>query len=340
VLLNAIRKLKHDVANGFTFVEGPVSGAYLDGDAESLNECDADVVEGSVLHPIPVQPAPLSGFTDFLDGIQRAEVKLYHNTVPIVYAYGAAAVRRRADRQMRTLRTDGADWLIEREALFYPSRYVTPDDLAGIGAATEQLIDTTPAGSEPLPLFPPLLYSRAGQHVNRWREGIERELASRWCRGAWGNGETGTRGNGEALHREDYLLVDGSITLSPELAGCSNAIGLIKSHRTRFFDGDESRVVLELKVGERTSVFEPRTRNLTPVRSFYLRLRPHDQRDIFWGLVRVEIARTHDFAFADVVSGWLLAETAPISLPDARWDRLIYPIRDCEQFLRARAPQL
>ena len=115
---------------------------------------------------------------------------------------------------------------------------------------------------------------------------------------------------------------------------------MIKSHRTRFFDGAESRTILDLKVGERTSVFEPRTRNLTPVRSFYLRLRPHDQRDIFWGLVRVEMARSHAFAFADVVSGWLLAETAPISLPDARWDRLIYPIRDCEQFLRARAPQL
>lgn len=324
MLLNAIRKLRYDVANGFTFVEGPVSGAYLDSDVESLGECEASVVEGDLLRPIRVQPADHSGFTDFLDGIQRAEVKLYHSTVPIVYAYGAAAIRRRSERQMRTLRTDGADWLTEREALFYPSRYVTPADLAGAGAASDQLVDTTPAGSEPLPLFPPLLYARAGQHVNRWREGIERELASRWC-------QAGIEG---------WLLVDGSLTLSPELASCKKAIGLIKSHRTRFFDGDEARTILDLKVGERTSVFEPATRNLTPVRSFYLRLRPHDQRDIFWGLVRVEMARTHDFSVADVVSGWLLAETAPISLPDARWDRLIYPIRDCEQFLRARAPQL
>ena len=324
MLLNAIRKLKHDVANEFTFVEGPVSGAYLDGDAESLSECDADVVEGSVLRAIPVASATDSGFSNFLDGIQRAEVKLYHNTVPIVYAYGAATIRRRVDRQMRTLRTDGADWLIEREALFYPSKYVTASDLAPTGASTQQMVDTTPAGSEPLPLFPPLLYARAGQHVNRWREGLERELAARWCQHA----------------ADEYLLVDGSITLSPDVAACKHAVGLIKSHRTRFFDGAESRTILDLKVGERTSVFEPRTRNLTPVRSFYLRLRPHDQRDIFWGLVRVEMARSHAFAFADVVSGWLLAETAPISLPDARWDRLIYPIRDCEQFLRARAPQL
>jgi hypothetical protein len=324
VLLNAIRKLRHDADSVFTLVEGPVSGAYFDGDAESLSECEADVVEGSTLAPIRVRAAAQSEFSDFLDGIQRAEVKLYHQTVPIVYAYAAATIRRRVDRQMRTLRTDGADWLTEREALFYPSRYVDAAQLSDVGAARNQLIDTTPPGSDPLPLFPPLLYARAGQHVNRWRESIERELAVRWC---------------SDVHH-DWLLVDGSQTLSPELAGCSRAIGLIKSHRTRFFDGDEARTILDLKVGERSSVFEPRTRNLTPVRSFYLRLRPHDHRDIFWGLVRVEMAREHEVAMADVVSGWLLAEIAPISLPDVRWDRLLYPIRDCEQFLRARAPQL
>ena len=324
MLLNAIRKLRHDPASAFTLVEGPVSGAHFDVDAESLSECDADVVEGSELRPIRVTAAGASDFSDFLDGIQRAEVKLYHQTVPIVYGYAAATIRRRTDRQMRTLRTDGADWLIEREALFYPSRYVAADQLGDVGAARSQLIDTTPPSSEPLPLFPPLLYARAGQHVNRWRESIERELANRWC----------------SANIEGWLLVDGSLTLAPELAGCARAIGLIKSHRTRFFDGAEARTVLDLKVGERTSVFEPRTRNLTPVRSFYLRLRPHDHRDIFWGLVRVEMARSHELAMADVVSSWLLAETAPISLPDLRWDRLLYPIRDCEQFLRARAPQL
>lgn len=225
---------------------------------------------------------------------------------------------------MRTLCTADGDWLTEREALFYPSRYVEAAQLQQTGALAGQLIDTTPPGSEPLPLFPPVLYARAAQHVNRWRESLERELAVRWC----------------AADTDGWLLMDGSITISPELAACTRAIGLIKSHRTRFFDGAEARTVLDLEVGERSSVFEPHTRNLAPVRSFYLRLRPHDQRDIFWGLVRVEMARSHEPAFADVVSGWLLAETTPLSLPDLRWDRLIYPIRDCEQFLRARAPQL
>jgi hypothetical protein len=324
VLLNAIRRLRQQTETGFTLVEGPVSGAYFDGDAESLSECDADVVEGNSLSAIHVAAAGESSFSDFLDGIQRAEVKLYHQTVPIIYAYAASTVRRREERRMRTLRTGDVDWLLEREALFYPSRYVSQPELRLIDAAPHQLHDTTPEGSEPVPLFPPLLYARAAQHVNAWRESIERELAVRWCN----------------AHQPGWLLVDGSLTLSPELAACERAIGLIKSHRTRFFDGADARVVLELDVGQRTSVFEPKTRNLTPVRSWYLRLRPHDRRDIFWGLVRVEMARTHAPVTADLISSWLLAETAPVSLPDARWDRLIYPIRDCEQFLKARAPQL
>jgi hypothetical protein len=40
---------------------------------------------------------------------------------------------------------------------------------------------------------------------------------------------------------------------------------------------------------------------------------------------------------ATAVSRWLLAERAPIAAPDERWDRLLYPIRQVEEYLRARA---
>jgi len=54
--------------------------------------------------------------------------------------------------------------------------------------------------------------------------------------------------------------------------------------------------------------------------------------------VRVEIA--HDTPSelgerADEVSRWLLAEATPLALPDSRWDRMAYGIRDSEEFLRA-----
>jgi hypothetical protein len=40
-------------------------------------------------------------------------------------------------------------------------------------------------------------------------------------------------------------------------------------------------------------------------------------------------------ARADEVSRWILAEATPLALPDSRWDKMVYGVRDCEEFLRA-----
>ena len=323
MLLQTIRKEARSAESRFTAVEGSVAASFFDSDADALKESEAVVIEGDRLRAIDAGTPETSGFTAFLDGIQRADVMLTLDSVPIVYAFGSAVIRERAAKQMRTLRTDGAEMIKEREALFFPSQHISLEQMRSLAGSAHDLIDTTPEGSEPLPLFPPLLYARAKHSVNRWRENLERELAERWFAKPSG-----------------WLLIDGSLTLSARLATSSNAVGLVKSHRTRFFDGDEARVMLSLKAGQRTSVFEPKTWQGTPVRSWYLRLRPAERRDVFWGLVRVEVSAAHDAAIADRISQWLLAETAPLSLPDARWDRLIYPIHDCEEFLRARAPRL
>ena len=63
-----------------------------------------------------------------------------------------------------------------------------------------------------------------------------------------------------------------------------------------------------------------------------------------WGLLRVETALPDKIAspqqvadHATLVSRWILAEMMPLSLPDSRWDKMVYGIRDCEEFLRAVA---
>ncbi|HNV76892.1 MAG TPA: hypothetical protein PKH96_19580, partial [Gemmatimonadaceae bacterium] len=43
---------------------------------------------------------------------------------------------------------------------------------------------------------------------------------------------------------------------------------------------------------------------------------------------------------ADRISQWVAAESAPLSLPDARWDTMAYGIRDCEVYLRAALGRL
>jgi hypothetical protein len=82
----------------------------------------------------------------------------------------------------------------------------------------------------------------------------------------------------------------------------------------------------------------PPAQHRQQVISWYLRL--HDPRghDALFGLVRIEACAGGDVAArANEISRWVLAEAAPLSLPDARWDRMAYGIRDCEQFLRAIA---
>jgi hypothetical protein len=101
-------------------------------------------------------------------------------------------------------------------------------------------------------------------------------------------------------------------------------------------------VVLALAQGERSTAFRVSVGRRAPVASWYLRLRDPRGRDPMWGLVRLE-ARLPDPAESpddlarryDAASRAVLAEAAPLALPDGRWDKMVYPIRDCEQFLKA-----
>ena len=84
-------------------------------------------------------------------------------------------------------------------------------------------------------------------------------------------------------------------------------------------------------------MFAPETRSLAPVHSWALRLWPWEGEDLFHGLVRIETSAGDDtLSSVDQLSRWLLAERAPISAPDPRWDRLLYGIHDVEVYLRAR----
>jgi hypothetical protein len=70
--------------------------------------------------------------------------------------------------------------------------------------------------------------------------------------------------------------------------------------------------------------------------SWYLRLRDPEGHDALWGLVRIEMSNFENpTERADEISRWILAETSPLALPDGRWDKMSYGIRDVEEFLRA-----
>jgi hypothetical protein len=113
-------------------------------------------------------------------------------------------------------------------------------------------------------------------------------------------------------------------------------VGVIKSHGALPFTGDDLETYLTLPSGHRSAVFAPGTRQVTPVHSWALRLRPWQGHDLLHGLVRVETAaRDAVPGDADAISRWLLTEVTPVA-NDPRADRLLYGVHDVERWLRAR----
>jgi hypothetical protein len=262
---------------------------------------------------VPVQ----SRFGFFLDGIEYTRVCGYVGTVPLVHGYVAAVIRRRTDRVFET-------WdAIEKEVLAFSHDLLPPDRLLELGLPESALVDS---GSEPEPAHPIRLAEDGRAAIKLQRAILERRLGRRWA---------------DAGPHDDWLLVDGRLAIEPALLKSGRAVGLVKSHRTQFLGADAMGAVLGMGGGRRSSVFKPVRPEVGEVYSWYLRLRAAAGHDIYWALARIE-ARVdpESIDLADDVSRWLLAETAPLALPDPRWHVLLYPIRDCEQYLRARMPTL
>ena len=317
----ALRQLMQRLPR-LTAVEGSASiEAPLSSDPPVLRS--AQLVEGGALRAIKVPPArgeAVTGFSAFLDGAQKVQIMGHHDGIPVVYGTASAAVRIRVNRRMVT-------WghlppRVERK-FFLPLRYLPSLGEAGAWGGVSELdvVDTAQAdeaGAFPS-LHPTALLERAMRAVDDTRERLEYQLAEAWC------------ALGEAT-----LFIDGGISGNPRVASSSCAVGVVKSHRTLFAEGDALRTIFALSKGERSSVFRVSPRSRSSVISWYLRVREAKGHDAMWGLVRIEVAECDRPAErADEISRWVMAEMSPLSLPDGRWDKMAYGVRDCEEFLRA-----
>ena len=284
----------------------------------------SEVIEGTTLRARRIVEPPVAGFGAFLDGTQRSRVVCYHAGLPIVFGTTAAVVRVRVNRRMRTW----ARGPKVARRLYLPRAYLPAALWDRAAEAGFDPVDTTRReGGREAPHAHPFELLRCAVHaVQQDREALEQELAEEWCRAA-----------------DAPLYIDGGVSKSEKVATSRCTVSVVKSHRTMYVD-DALPIVLELPAGWRTSVFAVTHAGdwLSPVASWYLRLRDPAGHDPMWGLVRVEIAlpapdeRGPALAErADLVSRWVLAEGSPLAMPDARWDKMAYGIRDCEEFLRA-----
>jgi hypothetical protein len=269
----------------------------------------ARLVEDSALQCRPVGTAePWPDPLAFLDGVQRMHLVAYAGAAPIYVGEIAAAVRERRGARLKTVVEDHRRVVIAR-----------PRALAAAGDALEGLATLAlPEDEPPHPVRDLTLASRA---LDRARGQLELDLGRRF-----------------RLDSDSWLLVDGSLAESPEWATDPHTIGVSKSHATLPFADGDLDLYLRLPPGHRTSIFAPQTRSVAPVHAWALRLWDWETKDLFHGLVRIEVSPANGVpATADLISRRLLAERAPISTPDPRWDRLLYGIHSVEQYLRARA---
>lgn len=314
---DALRSLR-EVLPGAELIQDDAPGGELAAGAYEEKPCTRAVrlVEGTALRAIPVPGAPEVRFAGFLDGIQRVRIPTHHHGVPIVLAMTGAAVRVRRGRRMVAW---GHMEPVMRWRIYIP--WGCMDERPRERAGRFEIVDTTPPGADG-GVHPAALYAIALERVGADREELEVMLAERWC---------ATEG--------EPLLVDGSITASRAVAAAPAAVGVVKSHTTLHATGSGIRTVLGLARGERTPVFVVERGGRGAVDSWYLRVRDPRGHDPMFGLVRVEVAHgERDVGRrADEVSRWILGEGSPLALPDARWDRMVYGIRDCEEFLRAVA---
>ena len=272
----------------------------------------ARLVEDAALawHPVGA-PEPWPGTLAFLDGVQRSELLAYAGSAPVVLGEVAAAVRERHDRKLLTM--------LEERRLLIIAR---PAALAAAGDFPDEFRTVAlPVDDPPHPVRDLVNAARA---LDRARGSLELELGERYRR-----------------RSEGWLIVDGPLTESPLWSSDPRMLGISKSHATLPFEGEDLDRYLRLPQGHRSSVYAPETRSLTPVHEWALRLWPWEGKDVFHGLVRVEVTPANGTPeIADRLSRHLLAERAPLSTPDHRWDRLLYGIHSVEAYLRAGGRRL
>lgn len=316
--LRAIRRMLPDAE----IIQDPTPEAALYGGAysEPPKLRNAALIEGSTLRAIRVRRDPVATFGAFLDGAQQVRILSHRHGVPILLGTVSAVVRVRHNRRLSTWGHRAPE---THRRFYVPLRYLP--ELQGVrDGVTEDgfdIVDTaaTDERGEWPSLHPGALRACALDCIRADREQLEIRLAEAWC-----------------ARESAPILIDGSIGGSERVAMASCAIGVIKSHQTLYADGDALGVVMRLRRGERSSVFRVGGRSRGSVMSWYLRVREPAGQDAMFGLVRIESAECDDVDDrADLVSSWVMAEAAPLALPDSRWDKMMYGVRDCEEFLKA-----
>ncbi|MFH0703007.1 MAG: DNA double-strand break repair nuclease NurA [bacterium] len=273
-----------------------------------------------------------SGFVYFLDGIERKTVLFNYDFIPVIYGYVAAVIMKRTDKQMHFA---GLEDKKENIYLPYKENGDEPEHYFNLHDFAEYDLIPVNTGkkdreTKEYPLFSEEFNNKARGEIQKFRTNIEQDLAKKWLNQKYDDG---------------WLFVDGRLsTKSRNLLSDPRVVGVTKSHHAYYFAPEDQFKIYNLKKGERSSVFRLEKKyeeyEKEDVYSWYLRLYNNNYNgNNTFGIIRVEIPADEELVKqADKISGWILLETKPVAFPASRWDRMIYPIKYCEDYLRAKAP--
>ncbi len=273
-----------------------------------------------------------SGFSYFLDGIERKKILFYYRSIPVIYGYIAGVVLKRTDKKMHSINLEKSEenfYVPVQDAPDSPGHYFSEQERESLGKKTVKNIGKTGIKQgEGYPVLPEQMIQAAHSEIQTARNRIEESLVKNWIDGGFNDG---------------WLFVDGRLeNKNKELILGANIAGIIKSHHASYFCHENQYKIYSMKKGERSVVFMPKDDKgkKENVYSWYLKIH-YDKRlgDNNFGLIRIEVPAQDRFLDkADEISSWVLLETKPVAFPASRWDRMVYPIKYCEDYLKSKAP--
>lgn len=298
-----------------------------------IKQKNAEILEDSAELKIKkVEPdTDKSGFSFFLDGIERKKILFYYRSIPVIYGYTAGAVLKRTDKKMHSIGLEKSlenFYLPVKDLANSPEHYFSADEITDISKNIINIGKPATKGADDYPLMPEQLIKAAHSEIQTKRNNIEESLVKDWVKANYSDG---------------WLFVDGRLeNKNKKLIENSNIAGIIKSHHASYFDYKDLYSLYSMKKGERSSVFQPidQKGKKENIFSWYLKIHYDEKNgDNNFGLIRVEVpARERFLKNADIISSWILLETKPVAFPASRWDRMIYPVKYCEDYLKSKAP--
>lgn len=277
-----------------------------------------------------------SEFRYFEDGRQRTiqvgHIPVHHGEhlvlLPVHYfAVSAVILERRPDRKLQVWEAP----IIEEGIFVAKSLVGDRRALEEIESKGLQIISTDRPGKNDYYA----LRSNALQEAKKRRLAVEDQLIQRW------------RTSKDSAN--NFLIVDGTLMNFRDEENVSQCVGVSKSFGSRYFDPTDNARIMRLKEFERSWTFrfhgeeegDDLRKGARERVSWYLRLRDGTRHDPEFGLVRVEIGKAYvknSTAFADRFSKSLISERLPTSYPNPRWDKHLFPIRECENYLSSVMP--